>query len=122
MSLLKLLRFWVSDQKLRVTFVYNVTAYSSDTHFRAFSRTVDELSEESARGMLEVAQVDLDQQVYVARVHHLRQRVIEPSMCLLLVGLLVEYVRLEFQILTGVVAQCSRLIRQRESVDEGISG
>ena len=66
--------------------------------------------------MLEVAKVDLDQEVNVACVCYLRQRVVEP-----LEFLIADHC-LKFEVLTCEMTERGMFLRQGESVDESVSG
>jgi len=64
--------------------------------------------------MFKSSQVDLDKQVHVACVSHLRQRMVEP------LELLASNLRLELQVLAREVAQSLILLGQCEAIDESI--
>ena len=66
--------------------------------------------------MLKVAKVNFNQEVNVACVCYLRQRVVEP-----LEFLIADHC-LKFEVLTCEMTERGMLLRQGESVDESVSG
>jgi len=46
--------------------IYDVTTDSSDPHFGPLFHSIDELCKQTPLRMLEVSQVNLDQEVYIA--------------------------------------------------------
>jgi hypothetical protein len=110
----------VPQKELLVSFVNHISEDPGHLDLSALLEVVHVLAEEPTLRKLKVFEVNFDQQVEVARVCDLAERVVVPSGYFLLPTPLVSDFCLKLQILAGLMAQQRVFLWESETVEPSV--